>query len=317
MRLLDASDVIRLLDMPSCIRAVEDAFRLRGEGRPTPSAMVGLELEHGTLHAKMASLSSPRTYVAAKVNANFPRNPIVHQLPTIQGVLVLFDGTNGRPLALMDSAAITTLRTAAVSAVAAKWLARADAATVTFVGCGVQARAHLSALRHVRRLERIFAIDPRAEATHDFCSFAVTECEIEAVTPTSLGDATTQSGIIVTTTPSQSPILDVEHVAPGTFVAAVGADNERKQELSVSLLRAAIVVVDDLEQCARYGDLHHALAAGVLARRDVRGSLDEIVSGHRPARLDDEEIIIFDSTGVAIEDVAAAAVVYERAAAEL
>jgi ornithine cyclodeaminase/alanine dehydrogenase-like protein (mu-crystallin family) len=121
----------------------------------------------------------------------------------------------------------------------------------------------------------------------------------------------------VTTTPSRHAIIDVEHVAPGTFVAAVGADNEHKQELSVDLLRVSAVVVDDLEQCARYGDLHHALDAGMLQRRDVRGSLDEIVSGRRQGRLDDEEIIIFDSTGVAIEDVAAAAVVYERAAAEL
>jgi alanine dehydrogenase len=317
MRMLDASDVVRLLDMPSCIHAVEDAFRLRGEGRPTPSAMVGLELEDGSFHAKMASLSLSRTYVAAKVNANFPRNPVHHHLPTIQGVLALFDGTNGQPLALMDSAAITTLRTAAASAVAAKWLARTDASTVTFVGCGVQARAHLSAFRHVRRLERLFAIDPRSDAMDEFYRFAVAECAIEPVTLPSLGAATRQSGIIVTTTPSRHALLEVDHVAPGTFVAAVGADNEHKQELSPELLRAAVVVVDDLEQCARYGDLHHALAAGLLERRDVRGSLDEIVSGRRPARLDEEEIIIFDSTGVAIEDVAAAAVVYERAAAEL
>src|SRR3982750_2044142 len=105
-----------------------------------PSAMSGLELGNGSLHAKMASLELSRPYATAKVNANFPRNPVEHQLPTIQGVLVLIDGTNGVPLAIMDSAALTTIRTAAASAVAASLLARADASTVTFIGCGGQAR---------------------------------------------------------------------------------------------------------------------------------------------------------------------------------
>src|SRR5689334_19407979 len=153
MRVLDRETVVRLLDMPSCIHAVEQAFRARGDGRMAPSAMSGLELGSGTIHAKMAALSLSRSYAAAKVNANFPRNPMEHNLPTIQGVLILFDGTNGLPLAVMESASITTIRTAAASAVAASFLARADASTVTFIGCGVQARAHLDALRHVRTLD--------------------------------------------------------------------------------------------------------------------------------------------------------------------
>src|SRR3954463_15824147 len=172
MRVFDAGSVIRLLDMPSCIRAVEQAFRARGEGRPTPSAMSGLELANGSLHAKMASLELSRPYAAAKVNANFPRNPVEHQLPTIQGVLVLIDGTNGVPLAIMDSAPLTTIRTAAASAVAASHLARKEASTVTFIGCGVQARAHLDALCHVRKLTRIFALDTRPAIAEEFSVFA-------------------------------------------------------------------------------------------------------------------------------------------------
>ena len=315
MRVFDAESVLRLLDMPSCIRAVERAFRARGEGRPAPSAMSGLELRGGSLHAKMASLELSRPYVAAKMNANFPRNPVEHKLPTIQGVVILFDGTNGVPLAVMDSASITTLRTAAASAVAVSLLARADASTATFVGCGVQARAHLEAIHHVRPLRRIFAIDTRPTIAGEFSVLARDSYGMEVTVGSSLAAATRGSDIVVTTTPSRSALLDVADVCPGTFVAAVGADNEHKQEIAPALLHAATVVVDDLEQCAHFGDLHHALAAGVMRREDVRASLDQIAAGTKPGRVDDAEIVIFDSTGLAIEDVAAAALVYERAAA--
>jgi ornithine cyclodeaminase/alanine dehydrogenase-like protein (mu-crystallin family) len=315
MRVLDRATVVRLLDVPSCIRAVEQAFRARGEGRPAPSVMCGLELADGTLHAKMAGLELSRPYVAAKMNANFPRNPLEHNLPTIQGVLVLFDATNGVPLAVMDSAPITTLRTAATSAVAASLLARPDASTVTFVGCGVQARAHLEAIGYVRPLKHVFAVDSHRAVAEEFSVFVHATCGADVTVASSIAAAARASAMIVTTTPSHSAVLDLDDVSPGTFVAAVGADNEHKQEIAPTLLGAAAVVVDDLEQCARFGDLHHALAAGVMRREQVRASLDQIVAGAKPGRLDDAEIVVFDSTGLAIEDVAAATLIYERAAA--
>ena len=315
MRVFDREAVVRLLDLPSCIRAVEQAFRARGGGDMAPSAMSALELADGTLHAKMAGLTLSRPYAAAKVNANFPQNPLDHDLPTIQGVVVLFDGTNGVPLAVMDSAPLTTIRTAAASALAASLLARTDASTVTFLGCGVQARAHFEALRHVCMLDRIFAIDTRPAAAHEFSTLVRATCDADVTVATSIAAAARASDIIVTTTPSRRALLDIGDVSPGVFVAAVGADNEHKHEIAPALLRTATVVVDDLEQCARFGDLHHALAAGVMRRNDVRASLAQIVAGAKPGRLDDAEIVVFDSTGVAIEDVAAAALVYERATA--
>jgi ornithine cyclodeaminase/alanine dehydrogenase-like protein (mu-crystallin family) len=310
---LDADDVTRLLDMPSCIHAVEAAFRARGEGRAAPSATLGFPLDGGGLHVKVASLDLSRPYVVAKVNANFPRNPLERKLPTIQGALVLFDATCGTPLALMDSAPITTLRTAATTAVAASRLARPDASTVTFIGCGVQARAHLTALCQVRFVERVFAVDNRPAAADAFRKLAITVHGVECSVSSSLRRATRASEIIVTTTPAERAILHLGDVAAGTFVAAVGADNEHKQEIDPELLRESVLIVDDREQCARIGDLHHALAAGVVAASYVRASLDECVAGSRPGRLTDDETIIFDSTGLALEDVAAASVVYERA----
>jgi ornithine cyclodeaminase/alanine dehydrogenase-like protein (mu-crystallin family) len=125
--------------------------------------------------------------------------------------------------------------------------------------------------------------------------------------------ATRRSDIVVTCTPSSQPILGPRDVGPGTFIAAVGADSEGKQEIDPHLLASSAVVADVLEQCATFGDLHHALAAGVMRREDVRAELGQVVAGTRAGRRTDEETIIFDSTGTALQDVAAAAVVYERA----
>ena len=312
MLVLEGNDVTKLLDMASCIRAVEQAFRSRGEGHAAASATLGFPLEGGGLHVKVACLDLSRRYVVAKVNANFPSNPVERKLPTIQGVLVLLDGACGTPLAVMDSAPITTIRTAATTAVAASRLARADASTVTFVGCGVQARAHIGALCEVRGIQRVFAVDARRDVAEQFMEFASAKHGVSCSIPASLRDATLSSEIVVTCTPSQRALLHVGDVRRGTFVAAIGADNDHKQEIDPELLRAAVVVVDDLEQCARIGDLHHALAGGVMQESDVRGTLDQVIAGTRPGRLADDEIIVFDSTGLAIEDVAAAALVYER-----
>jgi alanine dehydrogenase len=120
----------------------------------------------------------------------------------------------------------------------------------------------------------------------------------------------------VTTTSAKSAFLGGAELSKGAFVAAVGADSEHKQEIEVDLFRDSGIVVDDLEQCATIGDLHHALDAGVVARRDVRATLDEVLAGAKPGRVSEDEIIIFDSTGIAIEDVAAASIVFERALAD-
>jgi alanine dehydrogenase len=315
-RLLTKSDVERLLDIRSCIDAVENAFRLKGEGRPSPGGILGVHVAGGGFHVKAASLELSRLYFGAKINANFPENPLTRGLPTIQGVLVLLDASNGRPLAVMDSMAITTLRTAAASAVAATFLARREAHTATFVGCGVQARAHVAAISAVRELERAFVFDLDSAKAITFAEEMQTLHEFEILVATDLGEATRDSDIVVTTTSAKRGFLGRDHLSSGAFVAAVGADNEHKQEIEVDLLRTSVIIADDLEQCATIGDLHHGLDAGVVARRDVRATLDEVVVGLKPGRINEDEIIIFDSTGMAIEDVAAASIVFERALAE-
>lgn len=312
MLILDAKGIERLLDMSSCIEAVEAAFHARGSGARAHSAVAGVVLEGGKLHAKLATLDLGRSYAVAKVNANLPGNPGRRGLPSIQGVVLLFDAETGTPLAALESGIITSMRTAAASAVAAKWLALSNASSVALIGCGVQARAHVAALRCVRPIEQLHAYDINRNAAEAFCAGMMERLGIRCQVAADARTAALNSHIVVTSTPSQHAILDHDDITPGTFIAAVGADNEDKQEIGSSLMRNAVVVVDDLDQCVRMGDLHHAVAAGVMTIADVRASLDQIVAGLVRGRLGNDEIIVFDSTGVAIEDAAAAVAVFEK-----
>ncbi len=317
--LLTRVDVRGLLSMPDCIRAVEDAFRRHALGATIAPGVLGTHVEGGGFHVKTAGMSSPATggrpMFAAKINANFPGNPDRNKLPTIQGVIALFDAFNGRLLALLDSIELTSARTAAATAVAAKYLARRDATIVTVCGCGEQGRSQLRALTCVRRVSRAMAFDVSADRADAFAREMSAELGIEITPVRELGDATRASHIWVTCTPSRRWFLGRAHVAPGAFIAAVGADNPEKQEIEPALLAASTVTVDILEQCAAIGDLHHALDDGVMRREDVRAELAEIVCGRNPGRESPEEIVVFDSTGTALEDVAVAVLVYERALA--
>jgi ornithine cyclodeaminase/alanine dehydrogenase-like protein (mu-crystallin family) len=233
-------------------------------------------------------------YFAAKTNANFPGS-----VPSIQGLIALFDVNDGRLLATYDSIEITIVRTGAATAVAAKYLARPDSRIVANIGCGNQGRIQLEALSRVLQVEsvRVFDID-RAKAE----AFGAPVAE-------SVADAARDADVIVTCTPSRTPFLRREHLRPGTFIAAVGADNPEKSEIDPELMMSSVVVVDVFAQARAMGDLHHA------PRAVVRAELGEIVAGRKAGRLSDDEIIVFDSTGAGFQDVAAAAIQYEHSRA--
>ena len=313
---LSRHDVRRLISMDECIDAVEDAFRDHALGRSISPGVLGTHVPGGGFHVKTAGLATDhRSVFVAKVNANFPGNPSRFGLPTIQGVIVMYDAINGRPLAILDSIEITSIRTAAASAVAARHLARGDAATATVCGCGEQGRSQLRALTRVRPTRLVLAFDTDFAKAERYAQELSDELDV-AVTPVrELGTETRRSDIWVTCTTSRRWFVGRDHVAPGSLVLAVGADNEEKQEIEPALLAESTVVTDVLDQCAAIGDLHHALELGVMRRENVHAELADVVSGRRPGRQRDEEIIVFDSTGTALEDVAAAQLVYQRAVA--
>jgi alanine dehydrogenase len=302
-RLLTRDDVAALLTPADCLAAVEDAFRSYGNGRVEAPKSVGFHTSRGTFHIKAAMAD----VMAAKINANFPGNPASHRLPTIQGVIVVMDLERGATLAILDSTLITALRTAAATAVAAKYLARADARSLAVIGCGAQGRATVEALRMVRPLDELLAYDIDASRAERFAR----EMNVRVVR--SVDEAVRGAEMIVTCTTAHEPILDVHHLRPGLFIAAVGADNPEKQELTPALLRRARIVVDILEQAATMGELHHALESGALRREDVHGELADVICGRVPGRSSEEETFVFDSTGTALQDVAVASIAVQRA----
>jgi ornithine cyclodeaminase/alanine dehydrogenase len=314
--LLTGRDVAAMLTIEECMTAVEHAFKLYGEGRSSPPGILGVHARDGVFHIKAGLLNLDRSYFAAKVNANFPENVRRLGLPTIQGVVVLSDGENGYPLALMDSIEITIQRTGAATGVAAKHLAKSDSKTVTICGCGNQGRISLRALTKVLPIEKVWAYDRDQGQTQKFASELAGELRIDIKAVGDLRTAVRQSDVCITCTPSKQPFLKEDFVTPGTFIAAVGADNPEKQELEPALLSRNKVVVDVLEQCSSIGELHHALDAGVITIEDVYGELGEVIAGVKPGRTSSDEIIIFDSTGMALQDVVTAAAVYEKAVRE-
>lgn len=311
--ILTRRDIAALLSIEECTEAVEHVFRLYGEGKTQTPGVLGVHAQDGGFHIKAGVLRLERPYFAAKINANFPQNPQRLGLPTIQGVIVLSDADNGYPLAVMDSAEITGQRTAAATAVAAKYLARPESKTLTICGCGIQSRASVRALMGLFALERVFAYDVDATRAEKFAIDLSTETGISIEAVSQLEAATLQSDICVTCTPSRKFYLTREHIARGTFVAAVGSDNEDKQELDPSLLAGAKVVADLVQQCAGIGELHHALDQGVMTIDQVHAELGEVVAAKKPGRTSSDEVIVFDSTGMALQDVVTAALVYEKA----
>jgi alanine dehydrogenase len=311
--LLCASDVRGLLSLDACIAAVEHAFRVYGEGKAVAPGILGMHTRDGGFHIKAGFLHLDRNYFAAKVNANFPGNQAAFGLPTIQGSLILCDADNGSLLAVMDSIEITALRTAAATAVAAKYLAVRHSEVATICGCGKQGRAQLKALAAVLPLKKVFAYDVNEEQAKRFARHFADKLTVPVMPVTDLGVAVRQSQVCVTCTTSHEPVLRASDVSSGAFIAAVGADNPDKQELHPDLVARSKIVVDLIEQCAAMGDLHHAIEAGIVTRSHVHAELGDVVAGRKSGRTSNEEIIVFDSTGMALQDVAAAAVAYENA----
>jgi ornithine cyclodeaminase/alanine dehydrogenase-like protein (mu-crystallin family) len=314
--LLSRTDVERLLTPEACIAAVEDAFRQHALGMLPAPGILGMHGGDGGFHIKAALLTADRPYFAAKLNANFPRNPAQHGLPTIQGVVLLSDAANGAPLAIMDSMSITALRTAAATAVAARHLAAERSEAALICGCGAQAPAQLRALLRIRKPARVYAYDENEARASAFATALGAELRIPISAVTDLARAAAASDIVITCTSARRYFIERDMVRPGTFIAAVGADSEDKQEIDPRLLAEATLVTDLTEQACRIGDLHHAIAAGVFSRDAVHAELGEVVAGKKRGRARVDEIIVFDSTGTGLQDAAAAVAAYRGALAE-
>jgi ornithine cyclodeaminase/alanine dehydrogenase-like protein (mu-crystallin family) len=311
--LINGNNVRKLLTIEECIAAVEEAFRLRAVGKAESPSILGVHAKDGAFHIKAGIMDLGREYFVSKTNANFPQNKKRNGLPTIQGVIVVSDAQDGRLLALTDSIEVTIIRTGAATAVAAKYLSRPDADTVTIIGCGNQGRISIKALRAARNIRKVYLYDVEQKTAQELARELQRDSSIAVESVSDFKNALTLSDIIVTCTPAKKYFISKGDVKAGTFLAAVGSDNEEKQELDPELLEESVVVVDSIEQASKIGELHHAIDAGLLTHNDVFAELGEIIAGIKPFKYSNDQTVIFDSTGTALQDVAASAIVYEKA----
>jgi len=298
----------KLLDMREVIDGVELAFREHGLGRVQMPAKTYLQFERGDLRAMPAYIEALDA-AGVKVVTVHPENP-ERGLPTVIATFVLVSPETGEPLAVMDATLLTDMRTGAAGAVASRYLARKDSRILGLIGAGRQARTQLMAIGEVFSIEKVLIASRGRRSALALAEFAGSMgIDAEVCEPAEVCAA----DIVCTTTPSRTPVLRAEWVHEGMHINAIGADAPGKQELEAGILRRAKVVVDDVEQASHSGEINVPLSRGEFSLRQVHATLGEVVAGKKPGRTSDDEVTVFDSTGLGIQDVAAAVRAYRRA----
>ena len=313
---LTRSDVESLLDMPAAIEGVADAFRLiyQGEAELPVRANIPVARHDGSLMSMPAYLGGQMDALGAKLISFYGTNPTVRGLPAIQGNVVLFDGRDGALLALMDAGYLTAMRTGASGGVAARYLAREDARTLTIFGSGVQAPYQVEAVLCERAVERVFVLSrtpANAEALADALrrSFDVS---VEATTDVEM--AVEAADIVVTATSAHDPLFDGGLLRPGVHVTGIGSHLPYASEVDAVALQRSKVVVDQMSACLEEaGDLIQPIKDGLYDASQIHAEIGAIIEGDSPGRSSDDEITFFKSVGLAAQDVAVARIVYQRA----
>ena len=313
---LSDDDVAQLVTVGEALPLVEEAFRALAEGRAQMPAKMYLDFKEfgGDLRAMPAYLpktgTDGRGFAGVKVVNSHPGNP-ARGLPTVSAVLVLNDPETGLPLAIMAAGRLTDIRTGAAGGVAAKHLARQNSETLGLVGCGRQAVTQWRALAGRFPFKEIRVAGQTPEEARSFIAKNGTS-DGPAWRATSVQEAA-GADIVVTTTPGRAVVVSSPWVRPGAHVNAIGADAPGKQELDVALLKRARVFVDSPVQAFHSGEVNVGLSSGAMTPDDIAGGLGDVVAGRTPGRRSDADITVFDSTGLAVQDVAVAAFVYRRA----
>lgn len=289
------------------VDAMREAFKADGEGRAHVPAVINLDVpaHRGEFHVKTALIDGV-PHVAVKIASGFYDNPS-KGLPSGSGLMAVFEATSGMPVALLlDNGFLTDIRTGAAGAIAAEALAPSRVDAVGVIGSGVQARHQIRCLRTVRAFTRIVAWSPDREHLAAYVREMREDGYDAAAAPTPEA-VCRETSLVITATPARQPLLRAEWLRAGQHVTALGSDSPGKQELDADCLaRADLVVVDRLTQCAAFGELRHALEAGLLRADRVHAELGEIVAGRKPGRTDDRQITIADLTGVGFQDTAIA-----------
>jgi ornithine cyclodeaminase len=312
MQVIDETTIKSRTGEAEALEAVDRAFRALAEGRVMQPPPMSLDVQPagGEVHVKGACLAGSPVF-AIKVASGFYGNQAC-DLPTGSGLVLVFDATTGFPLGvLQDNGYLTDLRTAAAGALAARLLTKENIRKVAFIGSGVQTRFQSRAIARVRQWTEAAVWSRNSINAQRCCEELTNELERLFVPAASVEEAVKDAQLVVTVTPSRTPLVESAWLAPGVTILAVGSDGPDKQELTPSVLgEADKVVADRLKQCLELGEIHHAVGAGVLRAEQVYAELGEILIGEKPGREGNERIVC-DLTGVGAQDAAIAEIAWE------
>ena len=269
-----------------------------------------LDKYSGDFRAMPAYIEKLKRCVVKWVNVH-PKNT-KSGLPAVMAIIILSDPANGLPLCIMDGTYVTNIRTGAAGAVAAKFLAGRDSKIAGMVGCGAQARTQLLALLEIFNIKKVKAWGRDRLGINNFIKDMKLK-GIEFVSAPDIKTCVTDSDIVVTTTPSRKPIVKLKWLKRGAHINAVGADAKGKQELEPEILKKAKVVVDSWEQASHSGEINVPLSKRMITEKDIYADIGEVVVGKKRGRASRQELTVFDSTGLAIQDLAVADLIYKTA----
>lgn len=315
--ILNRRDMIGLLTPAEYVACVEQAFRVHGEGRyyMEPKGHIVLEKYPGEWEVMPSYIEEPEAAACKWVSIR-ERNREGYELPTVFSILIYTHPETGFPLAICDGSYHTVMRTGAAAAVSAKWMARKNSKRLAIIGAGHMAEGALATCNEVFGWDEVW-VWSRTQATLDH--FMRTQKprypQLKLRASTNLEEVVRGSDVVVTLTPARGPIVMSEWISPGTHIAALGADKTGDQELDPKILQCARIFVDDIRQCRTDGEVNVALGQGLIGEQDIAGEIGEVVSGRKPGRTSEDDITVFDSTGIALQDSATVPLEYERAMA--
>ncbi len=312
--LLTRDDVMRVLQMPDCIEVVEKAFAELASGTAVLPLRINITSLEG-LSLYMPAYLKGMGALACKVVTVYKNNPARHNLPTTIGKVLLQDPETGNVISIMDGGYLTAVRTGAVSGVATKHLAREDREQkVGIFGAGVQARMQLWAMTIARDIVKAYVYDVFDESVTKFIKEMSTKLSLEIVRANSPDHLLEEADIVCTATSSPTPIFDGNKVREGTHINAIGSHTPNTRELDTAIIKRSKIIADSYEAClSEAGDIMIPIQEGAIDKSYMHADLGEIIIGKKPSRTDDKEITLFKANGLAIQDAAAAKLVYAKA----
>lgn len=313
--LLNKEEVGRLICMKEVIATVEEAYKAFNSGQVNqpPYTCIHFPPPRGEIDFKLGYCESNEMISMKASSGGFPNNLAEHGVPSGMGTILLFDARTCALVCVMDGSLITGLRTGAAGAVSVKVLARENARKITSIGTGNQARMQIRAIHEVMKIEEIHAWDHHPENLARYKVDIEREFGIPVVMARSMQEAVEQADILITTTRGKGSLVEAAWIQSGTHIVAMGTDTYGKQELEPEIFRNAKIVNDSMAQCIEKGETWHPLNQNIITQANIHAEIGEILLGKKPGRETDDEITIFDSTGMAIQDNTTAAKIYRNA----